>query len=305
MMGVERRSQIEIRIMQLPRGTDPDELLLEEGGPQRWEKLRDDALPLVDHVIAVATGKYDLKSARGKSEAVGELALFIRELGDPVQRAHYAQRIAAILRVPEESVLEAISRARRGQGSGARGQGLEIQNPNSKIQNVGLPDPLDPNSAPEEHLLCLVLIYPQVTWMAGAPALEDFTRLENRLIYEATASVASQMSSDGATPEAIRNAVREKLDAALAGYMERLLARSLEPELYRFALPFELESRLKRLRQHNDRMWSQQYQYMLQEAEEMGDAETISKLRLTWSRSLHRHRFYDPKPSTVFRDSRD
>ena len=83
LLGVERRSELEIRIMQLPRGTDPDELLLAAGGPERWTTLRDGALPLVDHVIGVVTGKYDLKTARGKSEAVQELALFIRELGDP------------------------------------------------------------------------------------------------------------------------------------------------------------------------------------------------------------------------------
>ena len=57
MMGVERRSQIEIRVMQLPRGTDPDELLLAEGGPQRWNELREAALPLIDHVIGVAADK--------------------------------------------------------------------------------------------------------------------------------------------------------------------------------------------------------------------------------------------------------
>jgi DNA primase len=44
LMGVERRSELEIRIMQLPRGKDPDELLLEPGGPEQWEQLRESAL---------------------------------------------------------------------------------------------------------------------------------------------------------------------------------------------------------------------------------------------------------------------
>jgi hypothetical protein len=44
---------------------------------------------------------------------------------------------------------------------------------------------------------------------------------------------------------------------------------------------------------------------MIQEAQETGDGETISKLLPIWSRSLSRFQHYRPKPSTVFRDSRD
>jgi hypothetical protein len=219
-----------------------------------------------------------------------------------VQRAHYAQRLAAILRVPEESVLEAIGRTR---GTRREQRAQEIQSPKSKIQNTGLPDPFDPASAAEEHLLSLVLKYPQVAWMGDAPVPEDFTRLENRLIYEAVAAAAEALSTEGGDSEAIRSAARESLDPALCEHLERLLTRSTEPELYRFALPYEIEARLKRVRQHNDRMWGQQCQYMIQEAQETGDTDTIGKLLPVWSRSLARFRFYDPKPSTVFRDSRD
>src|SRR4051794_24880855 len=129
MMGVERRSQIEIKVMQLPRGTDPDELLLADGGPQRWNELRDAALPLIDHVIGVAASKYDIKTARGKSDAVQELSLFVRELGDPIQRAHYIQRIASVLRTPEEAVQETVTRAHRGAADKGRAQSERQRTP--------------------------------------------------------------------------------------------------------------------------------------------------------------------------------
>jgi hypothetical protein len=44
---------------------------------------------------------------------------------------------------------------------------------------------------------------------------------------------------------------------------------------------------------------------MMQEAQESGDDDTIDKLLPLLSRSLSRFRHYNPKPSTVFRDSRD
>jgi hypothetical protein len=141
--------------------------------------------------------------------------------------------------------------------------------------------------------------------MAGAPASEDFTRLENRLIYEALVQAAGE-TTDRTTPNAdeIRQAAFDTLDDALRPHFTRIAAR-VEPSLSRFVMPYELETRLKRLRQHNDRIWLQQSQLMMQEAQESGDNDTINKLMPLLARSLARFRHYNPKPSTVFRDSRD
>jgi DNA primase len=291
--------------MQLPRGTDPDELLLSDGGPAKWDALREEALPLVDHVINVVAAKYDLSSARGKSDAVGELALFVREIGEPVQRAHYVQRVAAAIRVPEDAVQEAVGRARPQQRRPERRTPAPQSGPAGGTAPGEAPKPQPDPVTPEEHLLSLVATYPQTTWMAGAPESEDFTRLENRLIYEALAHAASE-TTDRTTPNTgeIRQAALDALDDALRPHFTRVAGRH-EPDLFRFALPYELENRLKRLRQHNDRMWLQQCQLMMQEAQESGDSETINKLMPLLARSLARFRHYNPKPSTVFRDSRD
>lgn len=308
LLGVERRSELQIMIMQLPRGTDPDELLLSAAGPDRWAQLLNSALPLVDHVLGVVAAKYDLTSAHGKSDAVREIALFVRELGDPVQRAHYAQRIAAALRVPEEAVQEAIGKIRPARREPkqrlTQNPGQSLDRSEEKAQNSGLPHPIDPAAAPEEHLLSMTLRYPQITWMAGAPAPEDFMRLENRLIYETVAAIAARANKANPDAAGIQEAARDALDPALASHFDRIFARE-EPDLYRFALPYELETRLKRLRLRNDLMWNQQCSLMLREAQESGDIETIHKLLPLWTHSLSRYRHYDPKPSTVFRDSRD
>jgi hypothetical protein len=140
--------------------------------------------------------------------------------------------------------------------------------------------------------------------MAGAPVLEDFTRLENRLIYEAIS--AATVDADKAAPsgESVRASAKDALDPALHPHFERILNRE-EPELYRFALPYELEGRLKRLRRYNDLMWNQQCALMIKEAEQSHDTETIAKLLPLWSRSLARYQHYNPKQSTVYRDTRD
>jgi DNA primase len=303
LMAVEHRAETEIRIMQLPRGLDPDEMLLQPDGAERWDALRDAALPIVEHVIGAVAARHDLTTARGKSEAVGEVAAYVREVGDPVQRAHYAQRVASVLRVPEEAVYEALG-GRSSARSPRRTQSQPQPSADRRPSVVGLPEPLDPFVAPEEHLLGLVLKYPQVTWMVHAPLPEDFTRQENRLVYEAIAEAAAGSDKANIDAEAIRNKAAEGLDPTLTAHLWRTLGRD-EPDLFRFALPYEVEGRLKRLRQHNDRMWLQQCQLMMQEAQETGDSETIQKLLPLLGRSFSRFRHYNPKPSTVFRDSRD
>src|SRR5438093_12335810 len=122
----------------------------EYGGTKSWEEHRDAALPLMDNDIGVVAGKHDLKSAHGKSEAVQEIAPFIRELGDAVQRAHYIQRVASVARVTEEAVQEAVGRTRFTKREPRQRPILT----DLETQNSDLP-------AAEEHLLSLVLRYPQ------------------------------------------------------------------------------------------------------------------------------------------------
>jgi hypothetical protein len=133
---------------------------------------------------------------------------------------------------------------------------------------------------------------------------EDFTRLENLLIFEAMTAAASTADRTSPSADAIRASALEALDPALHPHFGRILARE-EPELFRFALPYELENRLKRLRRYNDLMWNQQCGLMIREAEQSGDKETIAKLLPLWSRSLARYQHYNPKQSTVYRDTRD
>ena len=165
--------------------------------------------------------------------------------------------------------------AARGPRAGRRATGSERPE-NRRAPSRTRPAIRSPETAtlPQSSLrsICLSLVfrYPQVTWMAGAPLAEDFTRLENRLIYEAIAAAAA--TSRQGRPE--RRSIREKapgaLDPALHPHSERIMSRRSRSYIVSPS-PMRLETRLKRLRQYNDRMWLQQCQLMIQEAQETGD----------------------------------
>ncbi|MDQ2805599.1 MAG: DNA primase, partial [Chloroflexota bacterium] len=112
LISVERRIDSLIRIMALPRGLDPDELLLRD--PAAWDRLLAEAQPVADHFITVVARSLDLTTAQGKSEAVRQIAPLVRAIGDPVGRAHYVDKVARLTQTPVAAVEQAVARAGTG-----------------------------------------------------------------------------------------------------------------------------------------------------------------------------------------------
>jgi DNA primase len=93
-----------LRVAQLPDGKDPDELIRAE--PARWRELIASALPVLDFLFERLPYQHDLASPEGKTAAVEELLPALRDLADPIERAHYTQRLAAVVGVPETAIAE-------------------------------------------------------------------------------------------------------------------------------------------------------------------------------------------------------
>ncbi len=301
LISVERRIDSQIRIMALPRGLDPDELLLRD--PAAWDRLLAEAQPVADHFIAVVARSLDLTTAQGKSEAVRQIAPLVRAIGDPVGRAHYVDKVARLTQTPVAAVEQAVARAGTGSPTAPRGT-------SRKPAAEAPTEPPARELTPEEHLLALLLRYPEATLQPDTPAPARFTRSENRLILEAVTTHILSLPILPDTPLAVdRTALRVAVDPALLDQYDFLLAEAdREPYIYPFALAGEVARRSRRLQEYNDRLWLQQYQMLL--AETPGDAAEPGIDRFTAARALDdiRPQLYEqttPARSTVYRDSRD
>jgi DNA primase len=93
-----------LRVVQLPDGKDPDELIRVD--PGRWRELIATALPVLDFLFDRLPYQHDLASPQGKTAAVEELVPALRDLADPIERAHYVQRLAQVVGVPENAISE-------------------------------------------------------------------------------------------------------------------------------------------------------------------------------------------------------
>lgn len=107
----ESRLDAEIRIITLPPGRDPDEIIRES--PAAWQKLVERSLSIVDYSFHALTRDLDLGTPRGKAEAAARLLPVIAEIGSAVERTHYVQKLARLLKMDEQALEKELVRRPR------------------------------------------------------------------------------------------------------------------------------------------------------------------------------------------------
>ncbi len=97
-----RSVDAQIRIIALPDGQDPDELL--HADAEAWPRLIDQAMPAMDFYVQMLTRDLDLDALPDKRTALERLGPVIMQLGNQLEQSHYIQLLARMLNL-DESVL--------------------------------------------------------------------------------------------------------------------------------------------------------------------------------------------------------
>jgi DNA primase len=174
-VGVESRLLIDWLVAALPAGVDPDDLVRRD--PSSWQALIGSSKPVIDHLIDVVAAALDLSQPRDRSQLVAEVMPAVRDIGDPVVRAHYLQRLARLARVDEETLRAEVRPARRAiRGSSPL--------PVPSAQSEAFSRPAEVQRAPREEF-CLALLYrrPELASLAGEADEDLFTLGENRELF--------------------------------------------------------------------------------------------------------------------------
>lgn len=111
LVGFEGRLGAEIRILRLPSGYDPDDLIRSD--PKRWATLVDEATPVVEFYLQVLLESADLEDAKERARVVEGMLPLLRDVADAVEREVYAQKIARALRIEPRTVLQRLQEAER------------------------------------------------------------------------------------------------------------------------------------------------------------------------------------------------
>ena len=89
----------QIRIIELPEGKDPDELLNENA--DAWPQLVEQALPAMDFYVQVLTRDLNLDVLADKRTALDRLGPLIVQIGNQLEQSHYVQLLARMLSLDE------------------------------------------------------------------------------------------------------------------------------------------------------------------------------------------------------------
>jgi DNA primase len=125
LLNLEQRLSADIRVLTLPQGKDPDDVIRED--PSLWAVLVDEATPLVEHYMRTVMNGQDLADPKVKAKMTESLVPIFRQVVNPAERAHYAQRLARKLRVDERALLDMMTsgpRPRRHRQS--QGQSVSV-----------------------------------------------------------------------------------------------------------------------------------------------------------------------------------
>jgi DNA primase len=248
----------EVKILILPQGEDPDELIM--GDASEWQKLITDAKPMVDFIFESQVAKVDLASARDKSTTVEKLLPLLFEMKDPLRQAHYLDRLARLLRIDEHVLSDALRKfkvlRKRRETAGAK-----------SFKPVA---PTIISSSPlEQYCLALLIQYPELKSGSTELSPDHFENTENRELF-----VKWRQSNDLAS-------LRYNLDSALQEYLESLIAKDLPPtlkesETARFEDLNQCINRLQERRLKN--LEAEKQELLVIEAEIGGTAAEFAKL---------------------------
>ena len=249
----EAELDAELRILTLPAGRDPDDVIRTD--PAAWQRLIDEALPVMDYYFRALTAGLDLSKAKDKAAAVEALTPLIAEVANGVERGHYIQRLAAMVRTDERVLARQMEQVRRRRRS--RAPAVEV--PAAELDL-------------EAYALYLVGLYPE--WVEAVDPWVDelFVQAENRAVID----LVRRAGTDRAVWE--QEDLMASLDDALRGHVQSLVEQhGRRPAVSREEARDVLEAVALRLRRERLRERDRDLQAMIQAALEEGDAEAVGR----------------------------
>lgn len=95
---------IELRVIRIPGGKDPDECLRAEGGQEAFTKAMQSAPPFIDHELRQALKDADLATHTGRLEAAGRIVPILAQIKNPMVRGEYIRLFAMEIGAKEDEL---------------------------------------------------------------------------------------------------------------------------------------------------------------------------------------------------------
>jgi len=251
-MQILRNHGLSVRVVRLPEGDDPDSLVRREGA-ERMHQLIDAAAAFHIFYIESLKERHNTASIAGKEAALEEARPFFQGIRSLPLRQEIATRIAELLALPFDGLMQELARGRRQQRPEA---GVEQE---------------EHHWDPQQVILSL-LLRGDVTWdrVAALVSVEDFAA-RYRPIVEEIAQTRGQVDPSSMTTFLDEDSVRELSYLTLSEPLWSDVEKALQDALERLVELPEIESKLKNLRGK------------MEDAERSGDHRHLDELQRAYS----------------------
>lgn len=238
------RFMADVRIVVLPEGNDPDQII--RSNPENWRTLINAAKPLVNYIIDEMTRNLDMNDIKAKENVAEQVMALIRELPTELEQEQYRLMLARALQT-DERTLRFVPRPTPKQSP--RQNPVDIPPPEfSDPPGSTTRKPQRVSSTPskgtrESNLLRQCLQYQHLIMQVNQqliryeqPAIknEDFSAVEDRQILSLIYERIDQ------APVVTIDELCDSLDEVLAKRIEQLVALPHAPESEISRLPEQL-----------------------------------------------------------------
>jgi DNA primase, catalytic core len=279
----------DVRVVLLPEGKDPDDVVRET--PTEWEAAVAGAKPLVEYLIGYHAQRFDLKTASGRIGFVEAVMPSIRDIADPLRQAEALGEVRQISGVEERTLRQVLERPARNplaHGHGAGGAAADAQSRISADAVLDSPDALPINdilravTPVESELLRLLLLVPDQQLRVVEELGPD--QLPSTVAQELFRAIVLQRESNdqGVHPPFDGAALLLSVDEETAALARALYAKpGPEPRtLDSSQLHYEVTRLLLELEDDELRERSDYNEAAQGEAERAGDRDAIDRLML-------------------------
>ncbi len=181
-----RKTGLDVRVVTIPDGKDPDEYI-KKNGAEAFKLLLEKSANAIEYRLLEIGRNNDITTANGKmgymKEAVGVLA----RLDSPVERDVYAGRLGDLLGISKDAILQEITAARRSRERSQERQQLTtmVRQEKKELQKVNPQAAIYPRAAnAEESLLGMLIVHPDYIKQArNLLSPDEFLTDINRDIY--------------------------------------------------------------------------------------------------------------------------
>ncbi len=107
-IGVVQAAEMNIKVVELTEGKDPDELVKSE--PKKWRHVVKQAVDIYDFFLNTAQRQHDVTTVDGKQAVAKEFIPLLNQIQNKIIQAHYIKKLAELLGVEAEVVEQEMSR---------------------------------------------------------------------------------------------------------------------------------------------------------------------------------------------------